>query len=777
MIMTYVKNYLKQRWIPIAVRTDEKAPIYKGWQETKEEEVEELIGNALVGAGKANIGIITGMKTGLFVIDIDVKDEGMIYWKELEEEYGKVVTLIARTPNGGLHYYFRMTEDLKRIKERTKLWGKGVDIRSDGNFIIAQPSEYEWGKYEFINNKPISKVPEWLKAKIKEYTKEKKKGEKRKNEKVSKILNKIYKVNKEWEITKEDESIKIISDGSICLREPKSGHKNQKEHSCIFINENNIVVSCRSHGNKSITKRGKWGELFRELRPNKEKVDEPKKKEEREKCIIDKDIMEIIEEDCTSGDIGRYIVKRLNGVYVCVERKKKNVRMYKYNGVRWEEDIGQNELHRFIRDKVTIDIREMREGLPDKGYNKEYSGLKEIEKRLKSIGKRESYINEIGNMLYDKNFIKMLDTKGHLIGFENGVYDLKEKKFREGQKEDYISITTGYEYKESNGVFKEELNKFLRKVYPKETIRRYILDILAQCLSGDIMEHALYTNTGCGSNGKTRMNDFITIVLGEYAIEMQRGYLNQKNATNVGDPFTAELRGKRYVYVEEPATDGRMNSELVKSITGGGKIKGRLLYSNIIEDFAIMFKLFVYCNKKLRIDGDDGGIQRRIRVVQYESIFDKVYGEKITEDDYEKNLFVGISDRELRELFEKWKYEFLGMLMERYEYGKKIETPKEVREESIKYLESNNEIKQFIMEEGIERGGETDYIKLKEIYGLWKCGQRTRLTISEFKESMEKELGTECIDRSRMENKRVRNIFVGWKIINEENERCNLLDQ
>ena len=40
-------------------------------------------------------------------------------------------------------------------------------------------------------------------------------------------------------------------------------------------------------------------------------------------------------------------------------------------------------------------------------------------------------MEEAGDMLTEEQFMNTLDTQLHLIGFENGVYDLEEGVFRE----------------------------------------------------------------------------------------------------------------------------------------------------------------------------------------------------------------------------------------------------------------------------------------------------------------------------------------------------------
>jgi len=66
--------------------------------------------------------------------------------------------------------------------------------------------------------------------------------------------------------------------------------------------------------------------------------------------------------------------------------------------------------------------------------------------RLHKINETET-IKECAEYVCDYDFFNKLDENEHLIGFDNGVYDLITNIFREGRPEDYISLSTGYSYK------------------------------------------------------------------------------------------------------------------------------------------------------------------------------------------------------------------------------------------------------------------------------------------------------------------------------------------
>jgi phage/plasmid-associated DNA primase len=57
-------------------------------------------------------------------------------------------------------------------------------------------------------------------------------------------------------------------------------------------------------------------------------------------------------------------------------------------------------------------------------------------------------MRECKEVFYDENFIRNLDKNPWLIGFKNGVYDLKVNMFRPGIPEDYLSLQMPIEFSE-----------------------------------------------------------------------------------------------------------------------------------------------------------------------------------------------------------------------------------------------------------------------------------------------------------------------------------------
>jgi len=111
---------------------------------------------------EANIGIPTGLPTGLMVVDVDADKGGLDTWGEWLDINGVVNTKSSITGGGGNHYLF-LTNGQSFSNSVQKL-GQGIDIRGDGGYFVAPPSLHESGQlYEWEGNcEAISLVPGWL---------------------------------------------------------------------------------------------------------------------------------------------------------------------------------------------------------------------------------------------------------------------------------------------------------------------------------------------------------------------------------------------------------------------------------------------------------------------------------------------------------------------------------------------------------------------------------------------------------------------------------------
>ena len=72
-------------------------------------------------------------------------------------------------------------------------------------------------------------------------------------------------------------------------------------------------------------------------------------------------------------------------------------------------------------------------------------------------------------MLFMNNdFLEKLDSKTNLLGFTNGVFDLDANEFRPGKPDDYITLSTKYDYHaDVDPEIREEIMRFYERASPR----------------------------------------------------------------------------------------------------------------------------------------------------------------------------------------------------------------------------------------------------------------------------------------------------------------------
>jgi len=128
-----------------------------------------------------NLAVATGVKSGVWVLDIDVKPEanGEASLRKLTSWHGDLPpTWEARTPSGGRHLFWSAANGAPasnrvglKIDDPFSPGGSrsfhGLDVRTDGGSAALAPSRKPKGSYEWIR-KPsevsLAAAPSWLMA-------------------------------------------------------------------------------------------------------------------------------------------------------------------------------------------------------------------------------------------------------------------------------------------------------------------------------------------------------------------------------------------------------------------------------------------------------------------------------------------------------------------------------------------------------------------------------------------------------------------------------------
>ena len=247
---------------------------------------------------------------------------------------------------------------------------------------------------------------------------------------------------------------------------------------------------------------------------------------------------------------------------------------YEYKNHRWVKKKGDN-----IKFKKDV-LKEIKDYLYKvleyfKGDKKSSSYIKKqiknlgdtstTKKIMESITEEFNYsCSNIDNSPEEGDFHKKLDKNPYLLGFTNGVYDLKKFEFRDGKPEDYLSMSVGYSYQKTPTADLGHIKKFFEDIQPEKELREFLLTFLGSCLIG-IQKDEIYTIfTGIKRNGKTTCIELLNLALGDdYFGAIDTSFLTKaRPESNAAQPELIEIQKKRVVVTSENEAGDKLNTGL-----------------------------------------------------------------------------------------------------------------------------------------------------------------------------------------------------------------------
>ena len=419
--------------------------------------------------------------------------------------------------------------------------------------------------------------------------------------------------------------------------------------------------------------------------------------------IMSKNTLELQE-----ADFCKYL-KTLSGYkFIYKVFGENNYKLYCYNGKYWQNDDTimrksiSTELYNFLK-MVLIEIY----------WNaKEFNILKSKIEKLKTISLKRNIIEsykEIGV----NNEIKF-DNKWWLLGFTNGVYDMNEGIFRDYRYDDYISLTTGYDWKEPSEDEITIMNTLIDRIMPIKEEKELYLQILCTALEGRCLEKCIILN-GNGRNGKGMINDILLAALGSYGLIGNNAILFECSKTG-SNPEKANLHKKRLVIFREPPEKRKFENAIIKELTGGGSFSARTLHEKETEK-ELNATIIIECNKKPLFSEEPTNAELyRLIDLYFRSTFvtDK---NEINENKY---IYLANLEYKTNEFKSKYKYALLKILMnehKKYIINKSVfNIPESVKERTKQYLELSCNIVQWFKDHYKYVNDSKEFCKIKDVY-------------------------------------------------------------
>lgn len=159
-------------WRVFPLRPDTGTPAFTQWPERATTDAEQIREWWTGDYARYGVGIATGPESGMWALDIDVKDaNGFDSLRALCARHGEGTepftrTMVVTTPSGGAHVYFTWSDECETeggIRNSAKQLAPGLDVRGIRGYVRAP----EVGAYRIVERAGqkftrTMSAPEWL---------------------------------------------------------------------------------------------------------------------------------------------------------------------------------------------------------------------------------------------------------------------------------------------------------------------------------------------------------------------------------------------------------------------------------------------------------------------------------------------------------------------------------------------------------------------------------------------------------------------------------------
>lgn len=207
------------------------------------------------------------------------------------------------------------------------------------------------------------------------------------------------------------------------------------------------------------------------------------------------------------------------------------------------------------------------------------------------------------------------DADKWALNTPSGTINLRTGKWRMHRREDYLTTLSPTRY--NPDATAPRFEKFLSQVFAgDEALMRYLQWAVGYSLTGDTSAQVFFLLHGVGANGKSTLLDVLRHVLGpDYFHGLNFETLLMQRQAQHQSPL-AQLRGKRLVMASEAGEGRKLNTAMIKSLTGGDPIRANLMHRDATE-FIPQCKIWLLCNHKPVVGDDSLGMWRRVRLLPF----------------------------------------------------------------------------------------------------------------------------------------------------------------
>ena len=281
------------------------------------------------------------------------------------------------------------------------------------------------------------------------------------------------------------------------------------------------------------------------------------------------------------------------------------------------------------------------------------------------------------------------DSDPYLLNCRNGVYDLRNQKFRFATPEDYFTLSVTCDYPTGINVRKcDRWYKFVDEIMDGDKEKSAFLQrALGYSLLGINREECMFLAYGRTRSGKGTLFNTIAKVLG---MGTDNGYGGSVNSSlvceskfkdrdyNAPEPMLADTVGLRYITLSETKKGALLDVNAIKSLTGRDPRKTRQLHCPAFT-FTPQFTMWLSTNFLPKVNDDTLFKSDRLWVIEFNKHFE--------EDNRDFSLKEIFENRDNQAVILKWLLDGYRMYVEQG-----LNPPTCVREATARYARLNDRI-------------------------------------------------------------------------------------
>jgi P4 family phage/plasmid primase-like protien len=612
--------------------------------------------------------------SGLYVVDVDsgTGKVGAATWATLTAAHGTVDTYAVRTQSGGTHLYYRMPPE--PLANTASKLGKDVDTRGNG-YVVGPGSVVNGNRYEVIADLPIAPLPDWIVEAVRKPARPIAPPTAAQNlfhtaAPARDVAERVRQLAEELAAAPEgqgndtaarlafmaggyvgagqihrDDAIGILLDGISGWTYRSSADERTMQ---------NTIIRQVDEGTGSPRPWQAASFPLREIRI----VDDPsalagRGDQDAEECPLTgdgadgdgpdsrdggdevskaakKDELTSLSDWATDGGQGRWLAKELPGVAWAP-----GLSWMIWDGMRWklvESEAVSSIVRRFYAEQFAVWAEKYRDAAKaqidatrdDNGdaEAKAKAGMKKAEVMAAVMKNRQksSAVAAVLSGLRDAVYREAaeFDRDPSLLNTPSGTVDLRTGRIKQHDPNDLITKVTvgrfapGYRHPDWEAA---------KVALPPGSLEWLQVRMGAATAGMQLADDAVFLHGG-GSNGKSLFsNDGIVRALGDYAMLKSSDLIASRKAdASAATPDKAELRGARFVLIEELPEEFAMSTKAVKELAGTGAITARRLYQNSIT-FDASHSLFINTNHQPNVTDTDWGTWRRLTMVTFPFTF------------------------------------------------------------------------------------------------------------------------------------------------------------